>query len=822
MKTKNLHLICNAHIDPVWQWEWEEGAAETVSTFRTAAELCEEFKGFVFCHNEALLYKWIDEYEPELSDKIKNLVEKKSWHIMGGWHLQPDCNMPSGEALIRQILSGRKYFSEKYGISPSVTINFDSFGHSRGLVQIVTKTGYDSYMCCRPSDWWISLPSDAFIWKGYDGSEVTVRKLDAYNTPLGHAQDKIRACADKLLNDENKSVDCCLWGVGDHGGGPSRKDIADINKLIDEYREKGVNIIHSTPRAYFDELKSQNTKLPVYEGDLNNCMPGCLTSQARVKQKYRELENMYFAGEKMCVCAGLYCGLPYPSKEIEDALYDMLMVQFHDALPGSSIQGVEEMAVRMADHGIEIMSRLKAKAFFAMATSQSKAKEGELPIMVFNPHPYPVEGDFECEFMLADQNWSESFNMPVISENGNIIPSQPEKEASNIPIDWRKRVVFHAKLKPMSMNRFECTFRLLDKKPSAAAVDGNDKYITVDNKSMKVKISKESGLCESIVYKNKEYLKGGITLDVMKDNTDPWGMTQKAWREKIGEFTLLSAELGSVVSDLPNTIPSVRTVEDGDVRTVVESVLGYGTSAAIIRYKISKILPEIGLEIRIFNKEKSKMIKLSLPHNISNPKASAEVVYGEERLKEDGSEQPQQKYLKICGSDGEMAILNRGIYGYSYENNTAALTLLRSPCYTAHPLGDRKIVPDDRYTPHIDQGERIFHIQLKFGDCANAAKDALTFNETPMVLSFFPSGKAVQNKTEPPTLSGGNIIMSALYRPDGKNEIITRLFNPNNKPDSTSLEWANNTYRIDFTGFEIKTFRLLEDKIEECAVTDEI
>ena len=117
---------------------------------------------------------------------------------MGGWHLQPDCNMPSGEALIRQILSGRKYFSEKYGISPSVTINFDSFGHSRGLVQIVTKTGYDSYMCCRPSDWWISLPSDMFIWKGYDGSEVTVRRLDAYSTPLGHAQDK-RLAAERYV-----------------------------------------------------------------------------------------------------------------------------------------------------------------------------------------------------------------------------------------------------------------------------------------------------------------------------------------------------------------------------------------------------------------------------------------------------------------------------------------------------------------------------------------------------------------------------------------------------------------------------------------------
>ena len=106
-----IHLICNAHIDPVWQWQWEEGAAAAVSSFRAAADFCEEFDDFVFCHNEALLYRWVEEYEPRLFRRIQALVKAGKWHIMGGWYLQPDCNMTGGESLIRQMQLGRAYFA---------------------------------------------------------------------------------------------------------------------------------------------------------------------------------------------------------------------------------------------------------------------------------------------------------------------------------------------------------------------------------------------------------------------------------------------------------------------------------------------------------------------------------------------------------------------------------------------------------------------------------------------------------------------------------------------------------------------------------------
>ena len=228
---KRIHLICNAHLDPVWQWEWEEGAAEALSTFRVAARLCEEYGDFVFNHNEAILYQWVEEYEPALFEKIQQLVAAGKWHIMGGTYLQPDCNMPSGEGQIRQILAGRRYFMDKFGVRPTTSVNFDAFGHSRGQVQILKKCGYDSTIFGRPFPSFVELPGEEFRWVGYDGSEIMGRRFVGYNSFLGKATEKIQKYIDKCPEDD---FTLCLWGVGNHGGGPSKKDLEDIARLQKE------------------------------------------------------------------------------------------------------------------------------------------------------------------------------------------------------------------------------------------------------------------------------------------------------------------------------------------------------------------------------------------------------------------------------------------------------------------------------------------------------------------------------------------------------------------------------------------------------------
>lgn len=211
MKKRDIHLICNAHLDPVWLWQWQEGAAEALSAFRTAAELCEENDTFVFNHNEVILYQWIHEYDPALFKQIQKLVKKGRWHIMGGRYLQPDCNMPSGESFVRQILLGRLYFKKHFGVEPKTAINFDPFGHTRGLVQILAKSGYDSYLFGRPDNC-LALAVKDFKWVGYDGSYVMATRFPGwYNTFLRNAAE-IVSQRTKIGPDRNPML--ILWGVG--------------------------------------------------------------------------------------------------------------------------------------------------------------------------------------------------------------------------------------------------------------------------------------------------------------------------------------------------------------------------------------------------------------------------------------------------------------------------------------------------------------------------------------------------------------------------------------------------------------------------------
>ena len=191
MEKKTLYLICNAHLDPVWLWNMEEGISAALSTFHTAADFCENYDGFVFNHNEALLYQWIEEYDLPLFERIQKLVKAGKWHIMGGWYLQPDCNMPSGESFVRQIRSGQEYFREKFGVTPKTAINFDPFGHSRGLVQILKKAGYHSYLFGRPSEGDCPLGGDDIIWEGFDGSQILGhRTREGYNSLMWCCYDR--------------------------------------------------------------------------------------------------------------------------------------------------------------------------------------------------------------------------------------------------------------------------------------------------------------------------------------------------------------------------------------------------------------------------------------------------------------------------------------------------------------------------------------------------------------------------------------------------------------------------------------------------------
>lgn len=833
---KKFHLISNAHLDPVWQWEWEEGCAAALSTFRCAARFCREFDGYIFCHNESLIYRWVEEYEPALFAEIRELVRLGKWHIMGGWHVQPDCNMPSGEAFARQVTEGRRYFAEKFGKEPTTAINFDPFGHTRGLVQILAKSGYDSYLFCRPDPANCALPAETFTWVGYDGSTVMGQRVaEGYGSSLGHALDKIRSLEGR---DVGNGLNFALWGVGNHGGGPSREDIRALDAYIEECRERGIQVIHSTPEDYFADVKAHGVPLPEHRGDLNLWAPGCYTSQVRIKQKYRLTENLLFSTEKMYTRVVAEGKGTYPEKEFGEVLYDMLTVQFHDMLPGSSVLPAEEMALRMLDHACEILSRLRMKAFLALADGEPEAPAGEIPVLVYNPHPYPVTEDIMCEFMLADQNWSGTFHRPVAYRNGVRLPAQCEKEYSNIPLDWRKRVVFRAELSPMSMNRFDCRIEVLPEKPipDPVALGGSDPdvflYVTPH---MTVEINRHTGLIDRWSAGGVDYLgEGSASIDVMQDSHDAWGMTHRSWRDKIGSFTLLSDEEGTRFSDQDEIIPSIRVIEDGPVRTVVEAVFGYEGSRARVLYKLSKQAPQIDLDVRVVNREKRKMFKLGFHPALADATPSLEVAFGEEPMKTDGVENVGHKYLTVTSpAGGRLSIFNRGMYGSSWDNGMLYLTLLHSPGHTTHPLGpDRPVLPADRHNDYMEQGERDFSLRLVAGKVTDTdtARAALAFNETPMAVNVFPSGEGYDPAATPagrvPFLTlreNSPVLLTALKRTEDGTDWLIRLFNPTAAPavETVHCPTLHLCETLTLGAYEARTCRVQNGRLSECRMDEQ-
>jgi len=814
MPRRTVHLVCNAHLDPVWLWQWEEGAAETLSTFRTAADFCEEFPGFVFCHNEAILYRWIEQFDPELFRRIRRLVERKAWHIMGGWHIQPDCNMPSGESFVRQVLAGKRYFKEKFGVDVTTAINLDPFGHTRGLVQILAKSGYDSYLICRPGQQECPLPSDEFVWVGFDGSEVLVKRAAVgYASARGTARKKAESLMQAHVDSDDVLV---LWGMGDHGGGASREDLRALEALMGE--RKDARIVHSTPGAYFGRLSRRRDSLPRVAKGLNPWAVGCYTSQIRIKQAHRRLENELYSAEKMAAAAALAGLMPYPREGLTQAAYDLATAEFHDILPGSSTQPAEADSLRLIDHGLETLSRVKARAFFALCQGQAKARAGRLPIFIYNPHPYAVRATIECEFQPSDPKPTETFTQPQLHRRGRPIPSQVEKEESNIPLDWRKRLTFRADLPAASLQRFECTFKTLPAKPRPALQARNGR-IRFKTDRLEVVINARTGLVDRCRIDGANYIdrKGrAFQPIVMLDDEDPWGMRVRRFGKLAGRFKAMSgAEAARFAGVQATRLAAVRVIEDGPVRSVIEALLSYGDSRICQRYKLPKDGGEIELELRVFWQEKDRMLKLSVPLAFGKARFVGQTAFGVDDLPADGDEAVAQKWVAaICDQrDQAFSCINDGIYGSDFAPGRLRLTLLRSPAYSAHPVGQRQTLAQDRFSPRIDQGERRFRLWFNGGPIRRRLeavdREALAHNETPYVLPFFPAGGG--SKPKPlARLSDKVVQVTAIKLAEDSRDLIIRLFEPTGRRRSTvlSLPMLRKSKKLTLKPFEVRTLRI--------------
>lgn len=798
---EKLHLLCNSHIDVVWLWRWNEGLAEAISTFRVAADFCEQYDGFIFNHNEAILYEWVEEYEPELFARIQRLVAAGKWRIMGGWYLQPDCVMTSGESLLAQIDLGKTYFKEKFDAEqPTTAIGFDAFGHSKGLVQVLTKSGYDSYLFARPFD----VRSD-LLWEGFDGSRVLGHGIyGGYGALKGQALNKVKRYIEK---EENKQTGLCLWGIGNHGGGPSKIDLEALNEFA---KTAGLEVIHSTAEDYMKEI--DRSQLRVQDTALGPCMVGCYTSMVRIKQANRRLENKIALTEKAMSYASMVSDFKYEVDALKEAKKALAYGQFHDILPGSAIRPVEEDSLRTFHYGEEIADRLLQKAFFKLCEGQEKAEEGTIPILIFNPHPFEIEGEFEVDFLLQNQNHTENEITigQVYDENGILYETQNEKAECTINLDWTKKISFHGKAAASSITRFNCQLKKVKTAPDQPYIDAVPQYeykaddIEVSNDRMRVRISRKTGLIELYEVDGKVLIENSGKLEVYRDNEDSYGSAVSAFTDYEGCFTLMSdAEANSFIGYPEESMPNVRVIEDGAVRMKIQAMFEYRHSTAVVEYTIPKNGIYMDVNVLIYSAERNKMVKYTIDSKLSGT-PYGETVFGYDKLFDDERESVYHKWCGIRTADDALYVVNNGIYGGSFTGSSIKLSLLRTPLYASLPnegAPERPIAPHDRCLAHIDLGERRFSFRITTEK--NIEREAMVYNETPQLLSFFPSGEG-EKKTSVIQIDNPNVFLSSVRKTETGYKLTLYNFSEEENDAEIHLIAQDKTWKLHFTKYELK------------------
>ena len=797
---KELHLICNAHIDPIWQWPEDEGMSAALSTFRSAVGLADRFD-YIFCHNEAMLYRAVEEYAPELFASIRALVAAGKWHIMGGWYLQPDCNMPTGESFVRQIQTGLAYFEEKFGVRPEVAVNFDPFGHTRGLVQIMAKCGQTGYMICRPAAELCDTGGEQFVWEGFDGSRVKVNRSVAYNTPLGSAAEAIEQRAEAQKED----VCCVLWGVGNHGGGPSAKDLADIGALA--ARRSDWKISHSTPEAFFARIRPET----VFSRSLHISMPGCYTSMGRVKAAHAALESTLYATEKMCSAASVAGLMEYPARELGEAAECLMSAEFHDVLPGTCVRSGEESGLRALESGLRLAERARTRAFFALTGAERAADDGEYPIFAFNPNPYPLCTELTAEFMLADQNWKESevSDIRVYGEDGAPLPAQTVKEESNLDLDWRKKVAVYARLKPLALTRLSARVTFAPKRERSLPEN-----LVFEDGEKRVEIDRATGLLKAFSYRGKRYVSDGFRPVLCADNADPWGMGADQQKRMGGEprpFALMERPDGIFAGNAP-----VQVIEDGEVYLAVEAFFALGCSRVRMEYRIYKNSPYVDVDAEAFFMEADEMLKLEIPVAISGDYIG-QAAFGTDELFSDGRECVAHRFTAVrAGAEECLALLNDRVYGSSMKDGRVSLSLLRGATYCAHPLPDRALLPSDRYSPKIDVGRHLFRFRVAVLPERGLERAAQEFSQRPYAMNAFPVPSSRPSSPRRVEIDNRDVTLVAWKKRSSGEGYVFRLMNNSPAGADARLTFGESEIALAFGKYEVKTVLAAGGALTEC------
>jgi alpha-mannosidase len=777
-----LHVIGHSHIDAAWLWPWRDASDIALTTFRSALDRMNETPGFCYSHSSSSHYRWAQSADPGMFAEIRQRVREGRWEVLGGWPVEPDCNIPSTESFARHCLYGKEYCSQSLSVDVRIGFNPDSFGHAAGLPTILKNAGYDYYAFMRPRPIESSreLPP-LFWWQGPDGSRVLALRIWSYE---GDA-DQIPAAAKESFA-AGFEHGAFFLGVGDHGGAVTKQQIAQLLKMRED--PSLPELRWSTLREFFAAVERSPgmAGLPVIAGELQHHARGCYSAHSEGKQLNRRAERSLGEAETISIVANLGSGRPYPGDQYVEAWWKVLFNQFHDVLAGSAIladyQDVRDSVGSACD--LAQRSRVEGLEGMAKRVDLSDVKEGA--VFAFNPLPWKRKALLEYH---TEQD--PTGNAPVthlIAEHGE-----------RIPIQWRL---------PDSLTKFvlrlsawvdlpACGYKVFQLGHGQAPQPAPylDFFAVSDS---------GFGISSLRAPDGKELLVGPVGLVVISDTSDTWGHGISKFREEMGRPTLQSAEI----------------IETGPVTQVTRHRARWNRSEIVLDIAQFAGLDVVELRFVIDWHEREQMLKLEIPTAMTGPTVYAKVPGAAVNRQTNGDEEPYQDWVavqgQVGGSDYTVGLLNDSTYSYDCLNGLLRTVLIRSAPFARHNPAQ---VPRDSINAWQDQGrqERRFWLVAGKGPCSvlNLDRRADELQSPAEYVMDSRHGGSEPWEQSFLEVAPESIAVLALKGAEQGNGLILRLQERSGTPSEVKVR--SNVWHLDYTTrfapWEIKT--LLVKDIEK-------
>jgi alpha-mannosidase len=720
-----VHVIFNAHLDPIWLWSWRDGLDEVLNTSYYICDLLDRHPDIIYTRGEAWIYEQIERIDPVLFARIRAHVKAGRWSTVGGWYIQPDCNAPSGFAMARQISLGQKMFRDYFGAAPRIGYNVDSFGHAATLPEYMRQAGQTGYVMMRPQEHEMKLPARLFRWRGYtDGPGVpTFRIANAYCTPTGLTEKHVLAAISELPEGVNHTM--CFIGVGDHGGGPTEEMIEWCRS--NRTRIPGVELVFSSPEKFFEAIQPDLEKLPLVTGELQMHAVGCYTVHRPVKTALRRAEHRMIQAETALQTWG------GAEEFVDDLLTAWKLVcfhQFHDTLGGTCLPSAYEDVAAQLGRALAIADEISSITLRRHLVSLPA--DAAQRLIFFNASDLPFEDLVEIEPWIEWSPWQASWQLH--DENAQPVEYQviaPESQADSIA----------RLLLPLSIGPAETKILRIVEGPNAAPEQSSG----ISASPSKISATNGPSLDLAGGLMNLPSL-GGLPipeLALYDDSTDTWshGIDRFA-RKNRQSATWLPARLadqGPLMASL---------IQNGVV----------GSSPVQAEWRVYRDRPWIECLLRVNWTEHHRVLKLEVDLRADVTEREDGILGGSLRRAPDGRELPLRGWTRLNtkteeGKDVQLAIVAPEIYALDGDTRGVALTLLRSPLmawHDPHPGTDPRGVYSDR-------GEHIFRLRFMAGpNISVGALDRMAFGlQRPPLTADFTRGmknRALRKEYQPPTV----------------------------------------------------------------------